>query len=211
MAKRLEYPTNSQPALTLNQTLTSGITLSAGSTLSAQTFSYGKMPGVLYDRITFGVSGTLTKNIPSDAALAFGEHLATFPAGYVKPLGCSVYVLGSCPTGLSATAGEVGVGTTIASGAVATLGGTPAFENLMEGTTIANHVAATPLSIYKANDPIIAGTHSATVGSGAVLDARAGTTKIHINIASTWDQTATENYSFSGYVDIFWQYLGAGA
>lgn len=210
MAKRLRYPVASNPALTLNNTLTSGITKSDTSLpISSVQASYGEFPGVLCDVITVNA---LVKNIPSDAALGFGECIATFPAGFVKPLGCDIYVLGSCPSGLSATAGEVGLGTTIASGAIATLGaGSAAMENLMEGTTIANHVAATPLAIYKSNNPIISDTHSATVGSGAILDARAGTTKIHLNIASTWDQTAAEDYTFSATVRLFWQWLGLGA
>lgn len=87
----------------------------------------------------------LKHNIASDAALAFGQKLFTFDSGtIVIPIFTRVNFLLSPPTGLSATAGEVGLGTTVASGAVAVLSGTAGFEDFAKGKTIANLVAATP-------------------------------------------------------------------
>lgn len=183
----------------LNDTLTSGVTKADYSKRISEILDY-EVHGrrhVLYLRVN-----NLLVNIPGDAALAFGEHVFSYPSGMgiVRPVYTTVLLTGSCPTGLSATAGEVGLGTTIASGANATLGaGAAAMEDVMEGTTIANHVAATPLTIEEGNGPLAFGDHGAA-GVYAIQDASAADVKVHLNIASTWNQTAAENYTFGGTI-----------
>lgn len=197
--------------LRLNDTLTSGITKSNGALPICEVISQHALSGLPGSGVSYRTIlkvNTLAKAISADAAEAFGEHIASFPEGVIRPLGAAIRLTSLCPTGLSATAGEVGLGTTIASGAAATLGGTAAFENIMEGTTLSNHVAATTLTSNKANDPIISGTHSATFGSGALIDGSGTAAKIHLNLASTWNQTAAETFTFSARIALDWQYLG---
>lgn len=189
--------TDSGIYVALNDTLTSGITKSDYSKSISEILSFTVENGIakLYLRVN-----NLLKNIPGDAALAFGEKIFSYPSGLglVQPLYTSVKITGSCPTGLSATAGEVGLGSTIGSGANATLGAVAAgAENVMEGTTIANHVAATPLTIEVGNAAVAFGDHGAA-GSFGVLDASASAVAVHLNVASTWNQTAAENYTFGG-------------
>ena len=181
----------------LNDTLTSGITKADYSKPISELLGlYVKDREVtVYLRVN-----NLLVNIPSDAALGFGEHVFSYPSGIglVRSLFTSVRITGSAPTGLSATAGEVGMGSVVASGANATLGAVGATsEDIMEGTTLANHVAATPLTIEEANTSVAYGDHGAA-GMFGVLDASASDVKAYLNIASTWNQTSAENYTFGG-------------
>lgn len=192
----------------LNNTLTSGITKADPSKPISQILSFTVSDDglcKLYLRVN-----NLKKNISADAAEGFGEHVFSYPSGLgiVMPLYTTVRLTGSAPTGLSATAGEVGLGTTIASGAVATLGGTAAFENVMEGTTIANHVAATPLTIEEGNAPLAFGDHGAG-GVFGIQDASSADVKVHLNVASTWNQTSAEDYTFGGTLVHHFRVLGS--
>lgn len=190
-----------------NDTLTSGITKSDPSLPIAQIVEQFSPDGIRY-RTVIRVN-ELSKTISSDAALGFGEHIATFPEGIIRPIGGFVSMASTCETGLSATAGEVGLGTTIASGAIATLGaGSAAMEDLMEGTTLSNHVAATELLSVKANDSVVAGTQGAT--GPAILDGSGTAKKIHLNLASTWNQTASEAVVFSALVTVDWEFVATG-
>lgn len=193
--------------LDANDTLTSGITKVDPSLPIAKIEEQWSVDGIRY-RTRIRVN-SLKKAIASDAALAFGEHIASFPKGIIRPIGALVVLNSSCPTGLSATAGEVGLGTTIASGAVAVLGGTVGFENLMEGTTLDNHVAATPLVSRKQNDSVVRGTQGATAPS--LIDGSATAAKVHLNLASTWNQTSQESVTFGGIVMLDWEFVGTGA
>lgn len=184
--------------VTLNNTLTSGITKADASKPISEILDFivQDREVMLYLRVN-----TLRKAIAGDAALAFGEKVFSYPSGLgvIQPLYTTVRVSSLTPTGLSATAGEVGLGTTIASGAVATLGGTPAFENVMEGTTIGNHVAGTTLTSKLGNCAVAFGDHGAA-GNFGVVDATAAEAGVHLNIASTWDQTAAESVAFSATI-----------
>jgi hypothetical protein len=177
-----------------NNTLTSGITIPTGAQAILSKFQHYSSDGIHY-KLVFETN-TLAKDIPADAALGFGEHLFTLPAAIVQPLEMLYQFNSLAPTGLSATAGEVGFGTTIASGAVAVLSGTAAFENISEGRTLANHVAATPLVTEAITVAPTLYAQSATVNPGPI-DASAGTTKVHLNLASTWNQTSSEDLAFS--------------
>lgn len=143
------------------------------------------------------------------AAKAFGQKIATFPAGLIKPMGAEIdFTISTAAT--TATAGEIGLGTVIGSGANATLGAVGATsENIMEGTTLAN-ITTTASRYFRFNDPIIAGTHSATAGSGAIINGSSTASPIYLNIASTWG--ASENLTLSNVrVRIHWKFIGRGA
>lgn len=202
-----QEPTKKLKMISLNDTLTSGITKSDPSLkicdlLAAYTDGFTHK---VYLRVN-----TLVKNIPADAALAFGEKIFSYPAGtgLIQPLETHVKLTSLCPTGLSATAGEVGLGSVIGSGANATLGAVGATaEDIMEGTTLSNHVAATTLTSKKANRPVTFGDHGATTTVG-LLDATSSAVSAHLNIASTWNQTAAENVTFSATIVHWFRVLG---
>lgn len=145
----------------------------------------------------------------SDAAEAFGQHIYTFPEGFIVPIRGFLKVTSTTPTGLSATAGEFGLGTLVGSGANATVGAVGATaEDIMEGTTISNHVAGTALTSNKTNTPLKFGDHGATTAVD-VLDGSGTAKKVYFNVASTWNQTAAESITFNSVVAQFdWYYLG---
>lgn len=174
-------------------TLTSGITIPSGPQDVLTKFKVQSGDNIHY-RVIFETS-TFAKDIPSDAALGFGVKLFTLPAALVLPLETQYVLTSLAPTGLSATAGEAGLGTTVASGAVAVLSGTAAFENISEGRTLANHVATTTLVTEVVTVPPLLYVQSATVNPG-VIDASAGTTDVFFNLASTWNQTSAEDLAF---------------
>jgi hypothetical protein len=183
----------------VNNTLTSGITKADYSRPISEILSFSVENGeaVLYLRVN-----TLSKATASDAALGFGEKVFSYPSGLglVQPLYTSVKLTSLCPTGLSATAGEVGLGTAVATGAIATLGaGSATMENIMEGTTLSNHVAATTLVSEKANLPVAFGDHGAA-GAFGLLDASSSAVAAYLNIASTFNQTAAESITFSATI-----------
>lgn len=188
-------------------TLSSGITISGVQQITTK-FQHYSNNGLDY-KLVINTS-TLVKNIPSDAALAFGQLLFTWPSQLVFPTQVHLQMTSLCPTGLSATAGEVGLGTVIASGASATLGAVGATcEDIMDGTTLSNHVAATTLVSKKANVPN--NDFSEQAGGGSVsgfIDGTAGTSQCFLNVASTWDQTSAENFSFQANIVIYYQLLG---
>jgi len=138
-----------------------------------------------------------SKAISSDAALAFGQKIWDFQQAEVAIIGARVNCTVSTPTGLSSTAGEIGLGSVVASGAVAVLGGTGTFEDIMTGHTVSNLVAGTPNTE----------THVAGIIAGS-LDGTATAKDVFLNYASTWNQTAAESVTISGTVEIFYVDLG---
>jgi len=184
--------------VTLNDTLTSGVTKADASKPISELLDFfvDGREATVYLRVN-----TLSRASASSAALGFGEHIFSYPAGLglVQPIYSSIRLESRTGTGQSATAGEVGLGSTIASGAVATLGGTTAFENIMEGTTIANHVALTTLVSKEANAPVAYGDHGAA-GLFGVLDATASEVKAHLNLATTYGGATTVATTFSATI-----------
>jgi len=202
---RLSRPISQAKKLTFNNTLTSGVTKTAETIVD--TSSYRQWGDIAtHNYISEFNVNSLTVAVTGDAALALGEHVATFPDGLILPKYAWVELNSITSGTVTGTAGEVGLGTTIASGAAATLGGTVAFGNIMDGTTISNHVAATTLTSVKANLPDLTGT-KATHGV-MILDGASTAKKIHLNIASTWANAG--NLTFSAKVRIAWTWVGSG-
>ena len=142
----------------------------------------------------------------TNAAKAIGQKIYTFPAGWIIPVAASIEMVSTTGGTTAATAGEIGLGTVIGSGANATMGAVGATsENIMEGTTISNHVAATALSSNKANSGVAAFDHGAAVAWP--LDGTSTNIPVHLNIASTFSSTdgCTVN---SAEVTIIWAHLG---
>jgi len=194
-------------AVSVNDTLTSGVSKSDPSLPIVAKIDTQTADGIKFK--TTVQTNTLLVNQPADAALAFGEHLFTYPLGFILPEFTIMQMTSLCPTGLSATAGEIGAGSVIASGANATIGAVGATsENIMEGTTISNHVAGTTLTSSKFNFPVAYGDHGATAAA-TLLDGTSTAIKFHANVASTWNQTAAENVAFSFKIIHIWNYLGS--
>lgn len=189
--------------LTTNNTLTSGITKSNPILPIVSAYRQWGNPET-HDYVSELDINSLIFSLGGNQDIAGGEHVATFPLGLIQPLWGKVMFTALCTTGTQS--GEVGLGTTIASGNVKTLGGTVAFGNIMDGTTAGVFEAATSTSVPLANLPDLTGT-KATHGV-LVFDGSATAKKIHLNFAV--DADANENLTFSAKVRFGWRWLGTG-
>lgn len=187
-------------AITLNDTVTGNIVKTDGSLPLVASVS---------DVCTDGVQHTTTlrlnsfyRPITADANLAFGQKLFTFPSRIIQPVGGWMRFNMTCPAGLSTTAGEVGLGTVVGSGAVAVLTGTGTFNDLLKVETLTTVGAGTTETQTLLSAGGVAGVSEPLNGVAGAVDA-------YFNIASAWNQTASENVTFaSGIVVLKWNDLG---
>lgn len=142
-------------------------------------------------KTTLTISTTLPA-IAGGAALAVGKLLYTLPAGASQVLGSHASVaLNEVDGNITADTPDVGLGTTIASGVVAVLGGTAAFENIMTGQTAADC------------------NGTATVASVAtnLAIAPAGDHTVYLNVADTWAAGGELACPVTGTVVLLWMDL----
>ncbi|MEQ8770057.1 MAG: hypothetical protein RIB60_06065 [Phycisphaerales bacterium] len=102
---------------------------------------------IVRDRITFDSSVEL--NVGADNAnKGDGLGLLVMPARLYRPISFRLNLTLSDNLALGeTTAGEIGIGTTIATGAVNVLSGTAGFENFLTGQTLGNITAAGTLAV----------------------------------------------------------------
>lgn len=139
------------------------------------------------------------KAISGDAALGFGQKIWDFHEAEVAIVGARMNVNLTAPDGLGSTAGEIGLGTVVASGAVAVLSGTATFEDILTGHTVSNLTkSGSDTNNEVAVDGIVAGS----------LDGTTTAKDVFLNYASTFDQTAAEELTISGTVELWYIDLG---
>lgn len=142
---------------------------------------------------------TMAGVLPAIAAgaNAYGLLVYTFPAGVhrVKSIHMDVGIDGN-ETNIDADTPEVGVGSVIATGAVAVLNGTTGFDDYVTETTAANCTGTVTDFSFD------------TVDAGLTLNIASGEKKMHLNAADTWAGTDTAA-ALSGTITIEWSFLGA--
>lgn len=138
-------------------------------------------------------AAALTPTIPADAEGA-GVIVYTYPAG--------VYVVDACHMDVTAmtvdsatNAADIGVGSLIASGDIATLT-TAAMEDYVTGQTIAD--VSSPAK-EKSTIP---------TGGASLLFESAGSHVAHLNIAATWNSTVA-TLDATATITIAWRFLSA--
>jgi len=134
--------------------------------------------------------------VADNAALADGHLIYTFPAGNI--LVCSaLFDLAITAAEDTTATPDVGLGTVIGSGAVATLDGTGTFEDIITGQTFGDAAGT-----YK--EAAAGPTAGAPFG---ILSAAAHT--IHVNMADTWADTAGTDLTadLAGTVVLNWKFL----
>ena len=116
----------------------------------AETYSAGVR------RTVIDLTGLTLPAIAGGANLAVGRRIFSFPAGAVKTLGATLkgVTLQQTEGNVDADTPDLGLGTTIASGAVAVLGGTAGFENILTGQTM-NDCDGTGESVTVATELLI--------------------------------------------------------
>lgn len=136
--------------------------------------------------------------IAGGANLAIGKKIYTFPAGALIIESAYMSVSFTQTEGhVTADTPDVGLGTVIGSGAVAVLGGTATFENIITGQTAAD-VNGTPTvktSIPTANVPL-------------VIEA-AGSHDLFLNVADGWAASGDAGILANGTVIINWKSMVA--
>jgi hypothetical protein len=169
-----------------NTFLLGGVAGSAGAGVIAEEF------GTKYARTTVLTFSTPLPAIAGDAALAVGVPLYTLPAGacIVDASRLRVEIRGVAA--IQADTPDVGLGTTLASGAVAVLGGTAAFENILTGQTLGD-CDGTAIDVAVGTDLVIASSGDHT---------------IYLNVADTWAEGGDPSADIAGKVVIHWTYQG---
>ena len=171
-------------SLAANITNTGAVGASYGTVLEEGTGSFHKT--------TITLGGALGA-ITGGASLGVGRLIYTFPAGIIRvnTVFFNAVVLQQTEGNVTADTPDVGLGTTIASGAVAVLSGTGAFENILTGQTFTD----------------CDGT-AERVGavSTLLLDAAADHT-VHLNVADGWAASGDAALGFTGDVVITWEFL----
>lgn len=123
---------------------------------------------------------------------ATGALVYTLPAGNVQIIGAYMAIeLTNTDGNIDADTPDLGVGTTVASGAVAVLGGTAAFENIITGQT--------------AGDVNGAATR-ALVDVALQIDAAADRT-VYLNVADGWAGAETTGVVANGNITLIWTYV----
>lgn len=133
-------------------------------------------------------------DIAGGANLAVGMLIYTLPAGKVSVLSSYMSVaIQQVDGNITADTPDVGLGTTIASGVVAVLGGTAAFENIMTGQTAAD----------------CDGTATAAAVATVLDIASGGDHTVYFNVADGWAASGEANGLVSGTVVLNWLYNDA--
>lgn len=148
-----------------------------------------------YHRTVLTVNTTLPA-IAGGANLGVGKLLYTFPAGAIIIDAAYMSIAITQTQGnITADTPDVGLGTVIASGAVAVLSGTATFEDILTGQTAAdcNGTATVKTAIPTAAVPLI-------VEAG-------GAHTVHLNVADGWAASGDAAATLVGTVVLSWRFL----
>ncbi len=144
---------------------------------------------------------TLTDHIVgapgAGANLAIGSKVYTFPAG-VQAHKTSRFNLGLAVGGVDTDTPDVGLGSVIGVGAVATLNGTATFEDYITGQTW----TATCDGTLQACAPLGA---TAGINTGISLNDTGNVKDIFLNAADGWNAGVTGNLTVSGTIILNWE------
>lgn len=137
------------------------------------------------------LSGVSLPDIAGGADLAVGMLVYTFPAGEVCVRSSAMSVaIQQVDGNITADTPDVGIGTTIASTAVAVLGGTAAFENILTGQTAAD----------------CDGTATVANVDTQLVIATAGDHTVYLNVADGWAASGEANGTVSGTIILNWNH-----
>lgn len=170
-----------------NTFLLGGVAGTAGTGFTAQEFGtkYNRTTVITFDRTAFPA-------IAGGASLAVGKLMYTLPAGACVVEAARLRVAIEGVAAIQADTPDIGIGTTIASGAVAVLGGTAAFENILTGQTMTN----------------CNGTYTDAAVATQLVIASGGAHTIYLNVADGWAAGGDPSADVSGKVVIHWKYQG---
>lgn len=169
-----------------NTFLLKGVVGSPGSGVTAEEY------GDKYNHTTVLTVQSVFPAIAGGASLAVGKLVYTLPAGacVVGPARLKVSINGAAA--IQADTPDIGLGTTIASGAVAVLGGTAAFENILTGQTMTD----------------CDGTVTDAIVTTELAITAAGDHTIYLNVADGWAAGGDAAADVNAVITIPWRYQG---
>lgn len=180
----IRQPFGEDPSNQIEKTSARVGTVAAGSTVA----EYGNAST---HKTVITVNTTLGA-IAGGANLALGKKVYDFPAGVIRVK--STYMsmaLTAADGNIDADTPDVGIGTTIASGAVNVLGGTAAFENMLTGQTAANCTGTATVAAVDTSLVILSGSsHS-----------------VYFNVADGWAASGETACPISGTIVIDWEFV----
>jgi hypothetical protein len=137
--------------------------------------------------------------LADNAAKGVGYLIYTLPAGALIVNNAHMALTITNTEHTANTDGELGLGTTIATGAVAVLSGTAGFENIL--TALPSYGMGTV--------GISTDISNSTVGIGGLIIPAASAHTVHVNLASTWANTAglALDADITGFVVLNWTFL----
>lgn len=174
-------------------------TLPTGLAMTQEITGLGGKTNLVHVKFTVTEAFTLFTGADA-AAKGGGTKIYDFPAGRVIPLAAQTALVLSNSLALGEqTAGELGLGSVVASGAVAVLSGTATFENFMTGGTLGNLAAGGTIT---AN---FKGTAREPIGDDTTP------TDLYLNAATTFsDEAAAHDMVVdSGTIDIWYIHQAA--
>jgi len=169
-----------------NTFLLEGVVGSPGSGVTAREY------GDKHNHTTVLTVQSTFPAIAGGASLAVGKLVYTLPAGAVVVKASRLRVACNGVAAIQADTPDVGLGTTIASGAVAVLGGTAAFENILTGQTMTD----------------CNGTASDAAVATELVIASGGAHTVYLNIADGWAATGDPALDVNAKIVLTWIYQG---
>lgn len=168
--------------------------LPAGLAMTQDVTGLGNKTSMVHVRLTVTAPFTLFTGA-DNAAKGGGTKIYDFPPGLVVPMAAKTALVLSndLPAG-EQTAGELGLGSVVATGAVAVLSGTATFENFLTGGTLGNLTAGNTIT---AN---FVGTSREPIGDGVTP------VDLYLNAATTFSDEASAHSMVvdSGTIDIWY-------
>lgn len=131
------------------------------------------------------------------AALGVGNIVYAFPAGQHFELVYGFSSISLTAAGTAVSGAKLGLGSVIASGAVAVLSGTATFQDRLTGTTVPTAPAG-----GAATSALFAAT--AGIGTGIALNVAASVKNVFLNAAATWNADNVGNLTASGTIVLKW-------
>lgn len=175
--------------VTLRYSKTSGNVGTANTGVTAVEYGDG-----FYHHTILTISKVDALTVGDNVNLGVGYKIYDFPTGQIVVRSASFKAV-ALTAGDAATktdTPDVGLGTTVASGAVAVLSGTAAFENILTGQTATN-----------CNGAAI----NAVVGTILAI-ADGDSHSVYLNAADGWADSTDQTVDLAGEVHLVWSFMG---
>jgi hypothetical protein len=179
-------------------------TASRGTPGTGVTLQTNLLPSGLYvSKLT--LSAFALGNSGDNANLAIGAQIFEFPAGPILVTGAEIYGGVTAAISLTTDTPEIGLGTTVGTGAVATLSTT--MEDIIDGGA-AGYIGGIAVCPDVAGGLVAKGMLATSKGGVYIATSGGKAHTVFLNVADGWaDVTAAGAVTFTGTVTLEWKKL----